>query len=60
MLIAKQTIQLHGAIGTTDEYDLGLYVNRSVTLVPWLGNAAAHRHRYGVLAPARESVSAHT
>ena len=56
--IAKQTIQLHGAIGTTDEYDLGLYVNRIVTLVPWLGNAAAHRIRYGALAPARERVSA--
>lgn len=55
--IAKQTIQLHGAIGTTDEYDLGLYVNRIVTLVPWLGNAATHRHRYGALAPAREKVS---
>jgi alkylation response protein AidB-like acyl-CoA dehydrogenase len=58
MLIAKQTIQLHGAIGTTDEYDLGLYVNRMVASVPWLGNAAAHRQRYGQLAPARERVSA--
>lgn len=59
MAIAKQTIQLHGAIGTTDEYDLGLYVNRMVASMPWLGNAAAHRQRYGALAPARERVSAH-
>ena len=59
MAIAKQTIQLHGAIGTTDEYDLGLYVNRMVASIPWLGNAAAHRQRYGALAPARERVSAH-
>ena len=58
MAIAKQTIQLHGAIGTTDEYDLGLYVNRMVASIPWLGNAAAHRQRYGALAPARERVSA--
>lgn len=59
MLIAKQSIHLHGAIGTTDEYDLGLYVNRMVASMPWLGNAAAHRQRYGALAPARERVSAH-
>jgi alkylation response protein AidB-like acyl-CoA dehydrogenase len=58
MQIAKQTIQLHGAIGTTDEYDLGLYVNRMVASMPWLGNAAAHRQRYAALAPARERVSA--
>ncbi len=58
MQIAKQTIHLHGAIGTTDEYDLGLYVNRMVASIPWLGNAAAHRQRYGALAPARERVSA--
>jgi alkylation response protein AidB-like acyl-CoA dehydrogenase len=59
MLLAKQTIQLHGAIGTTDEYDLGLYVNRCVALVPWLGNGAEHRQRYGALAQPRERVSAH-
>jgi alkylation response protein AidB-like acyl-CoA dehydrogenase len=59
MLVAKQAIQLHGAIGTTDEYDLGLFVNRCVALVPWLGNAMQHRQRYGALAPARERLSAH-
>ena len=59
LLIAKQAIQLHGAIGTTDEYDLGLLVNRCVASVPWLGNAIVHRQRYGALAPARERVSAH-
>lgn len=56
--LAKQCIQLHGAIGTTDEYDLGLYVNRAVTLGAWLGNALAHRTRYGAMATPREGVAA--
>ncbi len=48
-LFANETVQLHGAIGFTDEYDLGLYVNRMLALAPYLGNAAEHRRRYGQL-----------
>lgn len=51
LLMGKQCIQMHGAIGVTDEYDLGLYVNRALTLSAWLGNGAAHRRRFGELAP---------
>jgi alkylation response protein AidB-like acyl-CoA dehydrogenase len=51
LLIGKQSIQMHGAIGVTDEYDLGLYVNRSLVLSAWLGNGAMHRRRFGELAP---------
>ena len=47
--MANETVQLHGAIGFTDEYDLGLYVNRILARVPYLGNAADHRKRYGDL-----------
>ena len=47
MLIGTQAIQLHGAIGFTDEYDLGLYMNRTVRLAATLGNAAWHRNRFG-------------
>lgn len=49
MLIGTQAIQLHGAIGFTDEYDLGLYMNRTVRLAATLGNAAWHRRRFGDL-----------
>ncbi|WP_439514244.1 acyl-CoA dehydrogenase family protein [Oceanibaculum nanhaiense] len=49
MLIGTQAIQLHGAIGFTDEYDLGLYMNRTVRLAAMLGNAAWHRRRFGDL-----------
>lgn len=48
-LITTQAIQLHGAIGFTDEYDLGLYVNRTARLAASLGNAAWHRRRYADL-----------
>jgi alkylation response protein AidB-like acyl-CoA dehydrogenase len=57
LLVAKQAIQLHGAIGFTDEYDLGLYTNRAVPLVAWLGNAALHRQRYAAHAAPREPMS---
>jgi alkylation response protein AidB-like acyl-CoA dehydrogenase len=44
--ICKSALQLHGAIGFTDEYDLGLYLNRALTLAPWLGSATEQRRRY--------------
>lgn len=44
--ITRECIQLHGAIGYTHEYDLGLYVKRAMALSAWLGNASQNRHRY--------------
>jgi alkylation response protein AidB-like acyl-CoA dehydrogenase len=43
--IAKEGIQMHGAIGFSDEYDLGLYVKRVLVLSAWLGGPAWHRRR---------------
>ena len=51
LAICKEALQMHGAIGYTDEYDLGLYFNRALALSAWLGNAGAHRSRYAALAP---------
>jgi len=50
--ITRESIQIHGAIGFTDEYDIGLYLKRAMTLSAWLGNAALHRRRYAQLATA--------
>ena len=50
--ITREAIQIHGAIGFTDEYDAGLYLKRALTLSAWLGNAALHRRRYAELAAA--------
>lgn len=38
--------QLHGAIGYTDEYDLGLYLKRALQHASWLGSEAAMRLRH--------------
>ena len=45
MRITRECIQLHGAIGFTYEYDLGLYVHRAMVLAAWLGNGTVHRRR---------------
>ena len=50
-LITRQAIQMHGAIGFTEDSDVGLYVKRVLTLSAWLGNSAYHRRRYLRLAP---------
>ena len=47
--ITREAIQIHGAIGFTDEYAAGLYLKRAMTLSAWLGNAAQHRRRYAEL-----------
>ena len=47
--IAKEGIQMHGGIGFSDEYDLGLYVKRILVLSAWLGGAEWHRRRYAAL-----------
>jgi alkylation response protein AidB-like acyl-CoA dehydrogenase len=47
--VCNESLQLHGAIGFTEEYGLGIYLNRALTLAPWLGSATQHRRRYGRL-----------
>ncbi len=50
-LITRQAIQMHGAIGFTEDSDVGLYVKRALTLGAWLGNSAYHRRRFAAVAP---------
>lgn len=49
MLVTRQSIQLHGAIGYTDEYDVGLYLRKAMTLASQYGSADAHRARYATV-----------
>lgn len=44
--VTKSAIQMHGAIGFTDEYDAGLYLKRAMWLSAWLGNEAEQRKRF--------------
>jgi alkylation response protein AidB-like acyl-CoA dehydrogenase len=46
MFVVQACIQLHGAIGFTDEHDIGLYLKRALLLSSLFGNAAAQRRRY--------------
>ena len=48
--LTREAIQIHGAIGFTDEYDAGLYLKRALVLSAWLGNATQHRKRFAALA----------
>jgi len=44
-LIAREAIQIHGAIGYTDECDVGVFVNRGLVVAARYGRADAHAAR---------------
>jgi alkylation response protein AidB-like acyl-CoA dehydrogenase len=44
--IGKTAVQLHGAIGTSDELDIGHYFKRLTTLQTMFGSADFHLRRY--------------
>lgn len=45
-LISNEAIQMHGGIGVTDEYDLGLFLKRIRMAQCQLGHSAFHVSRY--------------
>ena len=51
MLVLRQCIQLHGGIGYTDEYDVGLFLRRGMVIANQYGSATLHRRRFMALAP---------
>lgn len=51
LLVLRQCIQLHGGIGYTDEYDVGLYLRRGMVIANQYGSATLHRRRFMALAP---------
>jgi len=60
LMITREGIKLFGAIGFTDDCDIGLYLQRALVLSAWLGNAATQRRKYSkiirdhvTIAPAR-------
>ena len=44
--LTRDCIRLHGAIGFTDDCDIGLHLQRALVLAAWLGNGAEHRRRF--------------
>jgi alkylation response protein AidB-like acyl-CoA dehydrogenase len=49
MFVTKSCIQLHGAIGFTDEHDIGLYHKRAILYSSLLGDEARQRTRFSEL-----------
>ena len=45
LAMAREAVQLHGAIGLTDECDVSLYVNRTLVMAARYGQADAHAAR---------------
>ena len=50
MRVTREAIQMHGGIGYTDEYDVGLYLRKAMVLANLFGSAALHRRRYAEIA----------
>jgi alkylation response protein AidB-like acyl-CoA dehydrogenase len=55
LAIGREAVQMHGAVGVTEEYDVGLYLKRALVQSAWLGNASQHRRRYAGLGAGRGS-----
>jgi alkylation response protein AidB-like acyl-CoA dehydrogenase len=47
--MSREAIQLHGGIGMTDEFDVGLYIKRARILENAFGNSAFMRDRFAQL-----------
>ncbi len=48
-LAVKEGVQMHGGIGMTDEYDIGLYMKRDRALAEFLGDQYYHTERVSQL-----------
>ncbi len=47
--ITNECLQMHGGVGMTDEYDIGLFMKRARVAAASFGNAGFHRDRYATL-----------
>ena len=47
--IAEEAVQLHGAMGVTDELDVGLYFKRLLAFETMLGSGDHHLRRHAAL-----------
>jgi alkylation response protein AidB-like acyl-CoA dehydrogenase len=51
MVVTRACIQLHGGIGYTDAYDIGLFLRKAMVLAPLYGSPSVHRARFRAVAP---------
>lgn len=50
LLVGREAIQMHGAIGYADECDIGLFARKAMAAANQFGSAMAHRRRFAALA----------
>ncbi|WP_275428414.1 acyl-CoA dehydrogenase family protein, partial [Enterobacter cloacae] len=50
VLVTREAVQMHGAIGYTDECDVGLYLRKAMVLASQYGSASVHRARFAAMA----------
>ena len=48
-LSVREGVQMHGGIGMTDEYDIGLYMKRDRALAEYMGDIYFHADRVAQL-----------
>ena len=48
-LVSNESVQMHGGIGVTDEYDIGFYMKRARVAEVIFGGANFHQERYANL-----------
>jgi alkylation response protein AidB-like acyl-CoA dehydrogenase len=58
LAMSREAVQLHGAIGITDECNVGLYLNRALVVAARYGQAGAHIRRLAQMRPERQSTDA--
>lgn len=49
VMVGKQAVQLHGAMGFAEEVDIGMYLRSALADFAWLGSPLAHRRRFASL-----------
>ena len=47
--LLNEAVQMHGGIGVTDEFDIGLFLKRGRVLQQTLGDGIFHRDRYAMM-----------
>jgi len=58
LMVVREALQMHGAIGYTDEHDIGLYYKRAVALAAKCGNEVQHVDGFSTLTLAQRSPAA--
>ena len=48
-LVSREALQMHGGIGMTDEFDIGLFLKRAAVCEQQFGNSSYHADRYAEL-----------